>query len=62
MSAAMVDQRRKILKLCWTKRPKTIPQKAKLGSDNKLLKTSYLEFINFTLSGRKSQTKEMLAK
>ena len=70
MSTTMVGQRRKILELHWIKRPKTVLQKTKFGpenkwfktSENKWLKTSYLDFINFRFSGRKSQSQQKLAK
>ena len=62
MSATIVGRRRKILKLHWIKRPKTVPQKSKFGPENKLFKISYQEFINFRFSVRKSQSQQKLAK
>ena len=70
MSTTMVGQRRKILELHWIKRPKTVLRKTKFGpenkwfktSENKWFKTSYLDFINFRFSGRKSQSQQKLAK
>ena len=61
MSATMVCQRRKELKLHWIKRTKTVPQKTKFGPENKF-KTSCSEFINFRFSGGKSQSQQKLEK
>ena len=50
LSATMAGRQRKNLKLHWIKCPKTVP----------LIKTSYLEFINFRFSGRTSQRQQKL--
>ena len=62
MSATMVDLWRKISKLHWLKRPKTVP-KTRLGPENNWFKTSFWSLsFNFRFSSRKFQSQQKLAK
>ena len=52
------------LQITLTKTPQNSPKKTKFGLENKLFKTSYLEFVyyNFRFFGRKSQSQQKLVK